>query len=261
MAMLATLKIIAICLLCIVGDVECKPHHASTLPGFILKHARFGGAKTKSTLNREVIQMTNSNDSNALDEHVYSESQAINNRRSFLTSITSFGLASIGSIPSRSVAEDSVAEMQVEVVPTGDVKKLFNEGRAFEAQGNILAAQRLYTKITKVSPRFIYGWSSLGNTMTAVGELNAADEAYTKAISLCEDNLRIVEKSPGTRRCEDLYLLLLNRGSVRLNNDNAREALVDLQRSNTLRARPDSIILQNLARAQGEDSLWFFNQC
>ncbi|KAL7476275.1 hypothetical protein ACHAW6_002150 [Cyclotella cf. meneghiniana] len=250
MAMLATLKIIAICLLCIVGDVECKQHHASTHPGFLLNHARVGGAKTKSTPNREIIQITNSNDSNQLDEHVYSESQAINNRRSFLKSVSSFGLASIGSIPLRSVAEDSVEEMQVEVIPTGDVKKLFNEGRAFEAQGNILAAQRLYTKITKVSPRFVYGWSSLGNTMTALGELSAADEAYTKAISLCEDNLRIVEKSPGTRRCEDLYLLLLNRGSVRLNNGNVKEALVDLQRSNTLRARPDAIILQNLARAQ-----------
>ncbi|KAL3793535.1 hypothetical protein HJC23_007275 [Cyclotella cryptica] len=249
MTMLAT-QIITFCLLCNVGNVESKPHQASTLAGFVPNRPHFGRASTKSTPNVDVLQAIYLKDCNSRDEQFTSESQAINNRRSLLTGLTSLGLASIGSIPLRSAAEDSVAEMQVEVVPSGDVKKLFNEGRAFEAQGNILAAQRLYAKITKVSPRFIYGWSSLGNTLTAQGELNAADEAYTKAISLCEDNLRIVEKSPGTRRCDDLYLLLLNRGSVRLNNNNAKEALVDLQRSNTLRARPDAIILQNLARAQ-----------
>jgi len=46
----------------------------------------------------------------------------------------------------------------------GDAKKLFNDGRVFESQGNMAAAQRLYTKVTKIAPRFIYGWSNLGNT-------------------------------------------------------------------------------------------------
>jgi tetratricopeptide (TPR) repeat protein len=175
----------------------------------------------------------------------------MSNRRSFLSSVASLSVTLVG-MPVISSAEDGLPEPQIQVLPTGDVKKLFNEGRALEAQGNILAAQRLYTKITKVSPGFIYGWSSLGNTLTAQGELNTADEAYTKAVNLCEENLRIAEQSPGTRRCDDLYLLLLNRGSVRLNNNQAKDALADLQRSNALRARPDAIILQNLARAQGK---------
>ena len=81
------------------------------------------------------------------------------------------------------------------------------------------------------------------NTLSvAQGELTTADDAYTKAILLCEENLENSEASFGTRRCDgeqicwrelhffvldhlsilcvfsDLYLLLLNRGSVRLNN-------------------------------------------
>lgn len=41
----------------------------------------------------------------------------------------------------------------VQAVATGDVKKLFNEGRVLESQGNIPAAQRLFAKVTKVAPR------------------------------------------------------------------------------------------------------------
>jgi hypothetical protein len=41
----------------------------------------------------------------------------------------------------------------VQVTATGEIKKLFNEGRALEQQGNIAAAQRIYGKITKLAPR------------------------------------------------------------------------------------------------------------
>lgn len=151
-------------------------------------------------------------------------------------------------VPWQAVADDAPAlpVPEVQVVATGDVKKLFNEGRALEAQGNILAAQRLYLKVTKIAPRFIYGWSNLGNTLVAQGQLGEADESYSKAISLCEENLKEAEASFGTKRCDDLYLILLNRGSVRLNNNMPKEALLDLQKSNTIRARPDATILQNL---------------
>jgi tetratricopeptide (TPR) repeat protein len=188
----------------------------------------------------------------------------IDDRRNFIKSIISMGLVA-SSIPTAAIAEDTVSAAAaaaaavtspVQVVATGDAKKLFTEGRALEAQGNILAAQRLYIKVTKISPRFIYGWANLSNTLVAQGELNDADQTYTKAINLCEENLKEAEETFGIKRCDDLYLLLLNRGSVRLNNGMPKEALSDLQRANTLRARPDAIILQNLARAQELNSFY-----
>ena len=179
-------------------------------------------------------------------------------RRNFIKSVVSMGLIA-SSVPAVALAEDNTVlapPSPVQVVATGDTKKLFNEGRALEAQGNILAAQRLYVKVTKISPRFIYGWANLSNTLVAQGQLNDAEETYSKAINLCEENLKEAEESFGIKRCDDLYLLLLNRGSVRLNNGMPKEALNDLQKANTLRARPDAVILQNLARAQEINSFY-----
>lgn len=184
----------------------------------------------------------------------------IESRRNFIASLASVALGTTALTPWQASAEDATlaALPEVQVAATGDVKKLFTEGRALEAQGNILAAQRLYNKVTKIAPRFVYGWSNLGNTLVAQGQLGEAEESYSKAISLCEENLKEVEGgSFGTKRCDDLYLILLNRGSVRLNNGMPKEALMDLQRSNTIRARPDAVILQNLARAQEINSLYF----
>lgn len=183
----------------------------------------------------------------------YHATTNIENRRTFISALSS----SIGIITSSSIlfplqvasADDSTILPPVIVAATGDAKKLFNEGRALEAQGNILAAQRLYLKVTKIAPRFIYGWSNLGNTLVAQGQLGEAEESYTKAIDLCQESLKQAENgSFGTKRCDDLYLILLNRGSVRLNNNMPKEALDDLQKSNTIRGRPDAVILQNLVR-------------
>ncbi|KAL3903335.1 MAG: hypothetical protein SGARI_005424 [Bacillariaceae sp.] len=111
------------------------------------------------------------------------------------------------------------------------------------------AAQRLYAKVTKISPRFIYGWSNLGNTQVAMGDLGGAEENYSQAIDLCRETLS--DNNEYGRKCNDLYLLMLNRGSVRLNTPGmAKEALKDLQQADTLRQRPDAIVLQNLARAK-----------
>lgn len=145
------------------------------------------------------------------------------------------------------VDEEQQVVLPVDVVVSGDAKKLFNEGRALESQGNMAAAQRLYSKVTQIAPRFIYGYSNLGNTQTALGDLANAEKSYTKSIDLCNENLQMTNAD---RRCTDLYLLLLNRGCIRLNNGMPAEGLQDLQLSNTLRARPDSIVLQNLARAE-----------
>jgi len=145
----------------------------------------------------------------------------------------------------------------VDVAPPPDAKKLFNEGRALESQGNIAAALRLYSKVTQIAPRFIYGWSNLGNAQTALGDLTTAEKSYNTAIDLCNESLASDQQTGlGQRRCNDLYVLLLNRGSLRLNNGRPDEALKDLQQSNTLRGRPDAIVLQNLARAEEINGLF-----
>jgi hypothetical protein len=65
------------------------------------------------------------------------------------------GWTSLVALSAPSVAENvDVAEVAaVEVAATGDARKLFNEGRALESQGNMAAAQRLYAKVTKISPK------------------------------------------------------------------------------------------------------------
>jgi tetratricopeptide (TPR) repeat protein len=118
------------------------------------------------------------------------------------------------------------------------------------------AAQRLYAKVTKISPRFIYGWSNLGNAQVALGILDPADEAYSTAINLCQESLKETENTFGVRKCDDLYILLLNRGSLRLNNRRVKDALSDLTRASKLRGKPDGIIAQNLARAEELNGLY-----
>jgi tetratricopeptide (TPR) repeat protein len=83
-----------------------------------------------------------------------------------------------------------------------------------------------------------------------MGDLNGAEDNYSTAIELCRESRTAVEEQFGVPRCGDIYLLLLNRGTVRLNNGMQKEALADLQQANNLRDRPDAIVLQNLARAK-----------
>jgi tetratricopeptide (TPR) repeat protein len=183
----------------------------------------------------------------------FRNNEAISARRSFVATAAVTAFTAITKPPSAFADE---VQPEVEVSATGEAKKIFNEGRALESQGNIAAAQRLYTKVTKMSPRFIYGWSNLGNTQTAFGDLNAAEESYNTAVDLCNESLRTTEEGFGLKRCSDLYVLLLNRGSLRLNNGMPRKALDDLQQSAILRGRPDAIVLQNLARAEEINGLY-----
>ena len=99
------------------------------------------------------------------------------------------------------------------------------------------AAQRLYAKVTKIEPRYIYGYSNLGNTQVALGDLTTAENSYSTAITLCRENLDRTEKGFGVRRCDDLSILLLNRGSLRLNNGMQKEALQDLETASVLRGQ------------------------
>ena len=89
-----------------------------------------------------------------------------------------------------------------------------------------------------------------------MGDLTSADENYSKAISLCQESQQSEEAKFGVKRCSDLYVLLLNRGSVRLNNGMPKEALADLQQASMLREGPDAIVLQNLARAKELNGLY-----
>mmetsp|Transcript_4176 Transcript_4176/g.5480 ORF Transcript_4176/g.5480 Transcript_4176/m.5480 type:complete len:371 (-) Transcript_4176:230-1342(-) len=163
--------------------------------------------------------------------------------------------------PVWATAEDDDANIAnvaaIVVQPAGDVKKFFNEGRALESQGNMAAAQRLYSRVVQIEPQFIYGWSNLGNTQTAFGDLPSAEESYTKAINLCTElNRQVDDGIVAQRKCNDLYILLLNRGSLRLNNGMPEQALNDLAKADSLRARPDATVLQNLARAKEVNGLY-----
>jgi len=153
--------------------------------------------------------------------------------------------------------QEQQAAVEVLVSLTGDAKKMFNEGRALETQGSIAKAQRLYYKVTKMSPGFIYGWSNLGNTQVILGELDTADKSYTKSIEMCIENNRLQEEKPGVNsRCTDIYLFYLNRGALRLNNNMPKEALDDLEKADLFRAQPDAIVLQNRARARELNGLY-----
>lgn len=88
-----------------------------------------------------------------------------------------------------------------------------------------------------------------------MGDLVGADENYSTAVDLCQESLKSEDKF-GVPRCKDLYVILLNRGTVRLNNGMPKKALADLQQASVLRERPDAIILQNLARAKELNGLY-----
>jgi tetratricopeptide (TPR) repeat protein len=182
--------------------------------------------------------------------HISSSSPSFFSSRSdFLRTGTTSIIATLISAPKISNAQENIAVSPVLAQLTGDAKKLFGEARVLEQQGNIQAAQRIYNKITKIEPKYIYGWASLGNTQVALGILQPADESYTRAIDLCLESQKEEEKF-GVPRCNDAYLLYLNRGALRLNNGMKEVALKDLETADNLRGRPDAIILQNRARAR-----------
>ncbi len=71
-----------------------------------------------------------------------------------VSSLSLLSLTTLGNPKFASADENAAAVIEaVEVIPKGDVRKLFNEARAMENQGNMPAAQRLYVKITKIAPR------------------------------------------------------------------------------------------------------------
>uniref|UniRef100_A0A7S1ZHW3 Uncharacterized protein n=1 Tax=Trieres chinensis TaxID=1514140 RepID=A0A7S1ZHW3_TRICV len=186
-------------------------------------------------------------------------------RREVLTAVASAALSALGSVstPNLALADEDVVTAPpppppIEVYPTGDVKKLYGEGRVLESQGNMNAALRIYSKVTKIAPRFVYGWSSLGNAQVALGDLRSAEGSYTEAVDLCRaKNAEVDGEGRGGRRCDDFYVLLLNRGSLRLNDGRPKDALKDLEESAVERGRPDALVLQNRARAREMNGYYF----
>lgn len=202
-------------------------------------------------------------ESSEIDNNIISHS-----RRGFLLSSASGSTALIASIltsGAMSSYADVVVEQATAVVvqvnpPSPDIKKIFNEARGYEFQGNVPAANRLYSKVTKLAPGFIYGWSNLGNTQVVLGNLEDGEVSYTKSIDLCSINRKETEGIFGVPKCDDLYLLYLNRGCLRMNmkttdeTNNRRKqllnALQDIEIAAELRSKPDAIVLQNRARAR-----------
>jgi len=217
--------------------------------------------KSTETTFRLTAVRGNDGEEHNIGDNTSQQRMPTSGRRQLLQEWTAGAVAAATSTASAFVlpafaADDEVAAAAlspVELTPLStDAKKFFNEGRALESQGNMAAANRLYNKVTKISPRFVYGWSNLGNTQVAIGDLLEADNNYSKAIELCKESSAGADAQGfGVKKCTDLYILLLNRGTVRLNTPGRKEeALADLRQANNLRERPDAVILQNLARAE-----------
>ena len=76
--------------------------------------------------------------------------ESSSNRREVISGLVSSGLLMFGSQMAVAVEEDGG---EVIVAAQGQVKQLFREGQAYEFQGNMAAAQRVYTKVTKIVPK------------------------------------------------------------------------------------------------------------
>jgi len=56
----------------------------------------------------------------------------------------------------------------------GEVLRIFRKAKATELEGSVIEAQNLYEQVVQAEPEFIFGWSNLGNVLTARGNLNDA---------------------------------------------------------------------------------------
>lgn len=107
-----------------------------------------------------ILLLWNSGEATAFQFPQGKSSSATNNnsvdRRQMISTLVPSTAAATTLIfaPQLASAEEMVTAAEpVQVQVTGEVKKLFNEGRALESQGNMAAAQRIYGKVTKLAPR------------------------------------------------------------------------------------------------------------
>ena len=117
------------------------------------------------------------------------------------------------------------------------------KGKQNEADGSIAEAQQLYEEVVQTEPDFVYGWSSLGNVLTAKGNLDQALLCYKKAISL---------KPPS----EELSNLLLNKASIELATERLDDALRDLTVAENLGGKSVNQIRTVRAVALSNEGRW-----
>lgn len=90
------------------------------------------------------------------------------------------------------------------------------KGQQLESSGNLLAAQQIYEEIVQAEPSVPSGWGSLGNVLTAEGNLPQALLCYKKAVRLNPPR-------------DELSILLVNEGVVEMNLGDNNQALENLQ--------------------------------
>lgn len=104
------------------------------------------------------------------------------------------------------------------VVVDGDVRRAFNKASLLETSGDFSEAQAIYEEIVETVPEFVYGWSNLGNVLTAQGYLKDALLCYKKALSL---------RPPS----DGLSLILLNKAAVEMTLGDNDLAYNDIKRA------------------------------
>ena len=125
----------------------------------------------------------------------------------------------------------------------GEARRVFMKGKQNEVDGSIKEAQQMYEEVVQTEPDFIYGWSSLGNVLTADGNLDQALLCYKKAISLKPPN-------------EELANLLLNKASIELATNRADDALNDLSRAENIGGKSINQIRTVRAVALSNEGRW-----
>lgn len=79
--------------------------------------------------------------------------EVVLDRRKLLTTAVSATVVGLFTSGAPALADGEVLDNPVIVSVTGQVKQLYRDGQALEFQGNMAAAQRIYTKVTKIVPR------------------------------------------------------------------------------------------------------------
>ncbi|KAI2489561.1 hypothetical protein MHU86_25030 [Fragilaria crotonensis] len=166
--------------------------------------------------------------------------EVLSRRNAIMTQILSVGLVALGPVAAPSfAAEEVVGNLPVEVVASGDAKKMFNEARAREGQGNMEAAQRLYAKVTK----YLLGLFTVGAILAirnlrlnnnrvkdALSDLSRASALRGKPDGIIAQNLARAKELNGLYAPADRdYSLAISMTSNEVNPFWLRSALVKLQ--------------------------------
>lgn len=104
---------------------------------------------------------------------------------------------------------------------TGEVDNVFRKGKQLENDGEFAQAQQYFEQVIEVEPNFVYAWSSLGNVLTAQGNLKDAILCYKKSLSLSPPN-------------PEASVVLLNKAAIELSTNDVPQALFDLDLSRKL---------------------------